>query len=111
MMLLTKANKKQLPPLYSTESVAMDDKKLIIKFFDPTGSWTWYACEGDPKENGDYLFFGLIIGMETEWGYFTLSELRKAKNGIRGIRGLPIERDTSFVPLTVKELKRNGDYI
>ena len=32
----------------------------IVKFFDPTGSWTWNATEFDGKDT----FFGLVDGFE-----------------------------------------------
>jgi hypothetical protein len=51
---------------------------------------TWYALEFDEVDT----FFGLIIGFEAEFGYFSLSELQAA----RGPLGLPIERDVHFQP-------------
>lgn len=61
------------------------DAICIVKFFDPTGSWTWYATEFD----GEDIFFGLVDGFELEWGTFSLSELKS----IKGRFGLGIERD------------------
>jgi hypothetical protein len=43
---------------------------------------------------------GLVIGLEIELGYFSLSELKSVK----GPMGLPIERDLHFEPKTLKEL-------
>jgi len=57
----------------------------VVKFFDPTGSWTWYATEFDGKDT----FFGLVDGFELEWGSFSLAELKSVK----GMLGLGIERD------------------
>ena len=45
-------------------------------------------------EDGDFRFFGYVIGLEEEWGYFVLSELESA----RGPLGLPIERGLYFKP-------------
>jgi len=95
MMLLTQENKKNLPALYSqdgkgTEAVAH------VKFFDPCGSWTWYATEFD----GQDLFFGLVDGHEKELGYFSLSEL----SSIRGRFGLGIERDRNWKPRKLSEI-------
>jgi len=67
MRLLTKEIANRLPKLYSTESIPIGEKVAVVKFFDPTGSWTWYGIEFDPKER---LFFGLVIGHEKELGYF-----------------------------------------
>ena len=96
MMLLTKANREALPPLYSQDGKGMD-AIAHVKFFTPDSSWTWYASEFD----GDDLFFGLVVGLETELGYFSLRELSQA----RGPLGLPIERDRYFTPKPLKECK------
>ena len=97
MELLTKELKQKLPPLYSQEHVK--DPVAVIKYF--LGSWTWYIVEGEKQEEGDYLFFGLVIGLETELGYFRLSELQE----IRGPLGLPVERDLYFSPKKISECK------
>jgi hypothetical protein len=39
------------------------------------------------------LFFGYVVGFVPELGYFSLNELKTAKEGMRGLRALPIERD------------------
>jgi hypothetical protein len=85
-----------LPKRYSTEQHGM---KAIapIKFFTPDANWTWYPTEFD----GDDLFFGLVSGFELELGYFTLSELE----GVRGLFGLPIERDLYFTPKSLHQLR------
>lgn len=93
MLLMTKAIERAMPKLYSTESERYS--KVIVKFFDPTGSWTWYVLEG-AQEDGDWRFFGLVDGFEKELGYFMLSELQHAKDGMRGLQSLPIERDLWF---------------
>ena len=106
MKLLTKQIIKSLPKLRATEKIAIEDKKIILKFFDPTGSWTWYVVEGESIDNSDdFMFFGLVDGFEREWGYFTLAELRDAKKNVLGVRGLPIERDLWFSPILYKDLK------
>ncbi len=93
MKLLTNEIKRRLPALYSQENEK--DPMVICKFFDPSGSWTWYAIEGSPvdengyydtdKEKVDFLFFGLVIGFEPELGYFSLKELESAKQGRTGL--------------------------
>ncbi len=95
MMLLTKALRKQLPPLYSQEDVA--DPMVICKFFYPDFSWTWFAIEYD----GEDLFFGFVDGDFPELGYFCLSELMQN----RGKLGMPIERDLYFKPCRLSELR------
>jgi hypothetical protein len=87
MKLLTASLRKALPPLGSTEALGMD-APIIVKFFTPTSSWTWYAAEFD----GADTFFGLVAGFEKELGYFSLSELES----VCGLYGVGIERDLYF---------------
>ena len=79
-----------------------------LKFFDPLGSWTWYAWEAEEQvdiETGetDWLFFGLVEGFEKELGYFSLGELMSVKAPWGGPR---IERDLHWKSITVAELLR-----
>src|SRR5918992_823774 len=115
--LLPEILKERMPALYSQEQEP--DPQVVCKFFDPVGSWTWYATEGSPvdedgyydtnKPKVDYLFFGLVVGFEKELGYFSLNELKTAKEGLRGIRALPIERDIHFRPQRLSEINRRHD--
>jgi Protein of unknown function (DUF2958) len=99
---------KTLPPLYSQED--NPDPMVVVKFFTAAGC-TWYAIEGSPvdesgyydtkKEKVDFLFFGLVSGIEVELGYFSLSELKS----VRGKFGLPVERDRYFQPTRLSEVK------
>jgi len=59
--------------------------------FCPWSNWTWFVTE-ESEQEGDFLFFGYVIGHEEEWGYFLLSELES----VRGPGGLTIERDLHF---------------
>lgn len=102
MQLLTEELRKKLPALYSQENET--DPMVYSKFFDPVGSWTWYATEGE-EQDGDFLFFGLVIGFESELGYFTLNELKTAKENASGIQAMPIERDLYFTPCRLSEVK------
>jgi Protein of unknown function (DUF2958) len=109
MKLLTKALLEKLPALYSQEN--NPDPMVVCKFFTPDAGWTWYAIEGSPvdangyydtdKEKVDFLFFGLVSGIEVELGYFSLSEL----TSIRGKFGLPVERDRYFEPTRLSAIK------
>ena len=96
MELLPQELRQQLPPLYSQEHV--EDPLVVCKFFTPDSTWTWYAYEFD----GNDLFFGLVYGFETEFGYFSLHELEEA----RGPLGLPIERDLHFTPKKLSEVRK-----
>jgi hypothetical protein len=99
MKLLTKAIEAKLAkaPLYSTEK--QDFAPVLVKFFTPDSSWTWYVLEAG-RDGDDWRFFGLVDGHEKELGYFTLSELQSAK----GPLGLRIERDLYFDGMQVNKL-------
>ena len=64
-------------PLYSQENKRK--KHFVCKFFNPYGAGTWLVAEGEEQPGGDWLFFGKVHLLETEWGYFTLSELESVK--------------------------------
>ena len=104
MMLLTKQNKKDLPALYSGENILPADKICQVKFFHPFCSMTWFATEFDPETG---MFFGWVEnGQMSEWGNFTLQEMKDLK-----VRGLPMERDMWFKPTQMKDIpnyQRNG---
>ncbi len=85
-----------LPALYSQEHE--EDPLVLCKFFTPDSHWTWYALEFD----GEDLFFGWVVGLEKELGYFRLSELLQ----VHGPFGLSIERDLHFSPTRLSEVKK-----
>ena len=89
MKLLTDELRARLPPLYSQEAEA--DPIVYAKFFLPGTNWTWYVTEGGERE-GDFIFFGFVVGLESEFGYFLLSELE----GVRAGGIFPVERDLHF---------------
>ena len=95
MELLPKDIEKLLPPLYSQEEQG-ENALAVVKFFTPRTSWTWYASEYDPAER---LFFGVVVGQEREFGYFSLDEME----AIEGPAGLRIERDLYWRPRPLKE--------
>ena len=88
-MLLPDELRARLPPLYSQEAEA--DPMVYAKFFLPGTGWTWYVTEGEAKGE-DFLFFGFVVGLEAEFGYFVLSELESATTPL----GLHVERDLAF---------------
>jgi hypothetical protein len=100
MILLPKEIRKELPALYANDGLGLD-ALARVKFFTPDSNWTWYASEFDDRDT----FFGLVIGFETELGYFSLRELSET----RGPLGLPIERDLYFKPKTLRELEAHHD--
>lgn len=88
---------KTIPRLYASEKVK--DPMVHVKFFTPDSSWTWLVTGFDPDER---RCFCLVIGLETELGYFSLDELEE----VRGPMGLPIERDLSFKPKPLSECRK-----
>ncbi|HGI8427051.1 TPA: helicase-related protein [Streptococcus agalactiae] len=72
--LMTDEMLKRVPELYAQEDVALADKEVHAAYIIPFRSnWTWYMTEYD-RESGDA--FGLVLGIEPEWGYFNLDELK-----------------------------------
>lgn len=103
MELLPPEVRTSLPKLYAQDGA--NDPVVHVKYFTPDNNWTWYATEGE-EEEGDFRFFGLVIGFEREWGYFVLSELQSA----RGPLGLAIERDLYFTPSPLSEVLRRDQH-
>ncbi|KKL89528.1 hypothetical protein LCGC14_1913760 [marine sediment metagenome] len=109
MKMLTKANRKALPKLYTNEEKPLSEAMAVVKFFTPWTYWTWYASEGEPvlDDQGneiDFKFFGLVDGHEMELGYFLLSELES----MAGRFGLKIERDMHWKPKSLQAIM-DGD--
>lgn len=100
MELLTQSiiNKLKKHPIYSQDNKR--EKKIIVKYFTPWSSWTWYIVEGE-QQGDDWLLFGYVIsglGEDcNEWGYVSLNELKS----ITGPMGLKIERDLYFGEHTI----------
>lgn len=108
MKLITKALEKTLAkyPLYSQDGKG-NDAVVIAKFFLPGSGFTWYVTEAEKQSNGDYMFFGYVEGLESELGYFTLSQLQS----VRGRFGLRVERDMYFNngKTTLAQVKRETE--
>ena len=93
MQLLTKEIKTKAEKQYNQGGEM--SQKVVAKFFDPVGSWTWYLMNKDPES--DYCW-GIVKGNAVEMGSFGLDELQD----YTGHFGLGIERDTSFEPVKAK---------
>ncbi len=100
--LMTEKLADAIPAIGANASVAdCDDIIAHAKLFSPYSNWTWYITELD-RETGQS--FGLVEGLETELGYFDLTEL--AETTVPG--GVPaVERDLYWQPMTLGEIK-NG---
>ena len=92
MQLMTKEIEQKLPKIRSTGDSDPSDIDVVVKFFTPWSNWTWYATAGEKMEDGDWIFYGLVEGFETELGQWRLSDLQS----ITGPLGLKIERDKGF---------------
>ena|ERR1041385_6212219 len=90
MELLCDDLRSRLPPLLSQE--ASDDPVVFARYFLAGTRWAWYLIEGEP-ENGDFLFFGFVAGLDDEFGRFRLSELQ----AVRGPGGETVARDPAFI--------------
>lgn len=108
MKLITKALEKTFAkyPLYSQDGKG-NDAVVIAKFFLPGSGFTWYVTEVEKQPNGDYMFFGYVEGIDSELGYFTLSQLQN----VRGRFGLRVERDMYFNngKTTLAQVKRETE--
>jgi len=96
--LLTKSDLKGIPKMYETEHIEVEDKVIHAKLFTPWSNWTWYIIEFD----GTDQCFGYVKGLDSEFGYFSLSELAS----IEGPFGLRVERDRHFEPTEVGDMPR-----
>ena len=99
--LMTKELGDAIPMLGANENVKDYDTVLApAKLFSPYSNWTWYITEWE-AETG--LCFGLVEGLETEIGYFDLSELA----AVTVFGSVPaVERDLYWKPKTLGEIKR-----
>ena len=86
---------RTIPKLYEQDGVS--DPTVYVKFFTPDANWTWYVTEYD----GEDTFYGLVNGHESEFGYFSKTELENT----RGALGLKVERDLYFQKTTIRNLR------
>ena len=90
MRLMTKELEKRFAQVGSQEKVK--DPVIVAKFFDPSGTGTWYAVQYDPLNK---LFFGYVSifgDWRDEWTYFSLFRLESYVSTL----GAGIERDPNW---------------
>ena len=68
-----------------------------VKWFPPDGSWTWFVTEYYPDTQ---ICFGLVEGLKSELGYFSLAEIKAARTQL----GLSVERDLHWQPMPLSEI-------
>ena len=101
--LMTDEMLKRVPELYAQEDVSLADKQVHAAYIIPLRSnWTWYMTEYD-RESGDA--FGLVLGIEPEWGYFNLEELKELNAQRLILEDFP----KTFRELKDSELKKQMD--
>jgi hypothetical protein len=83
-----------IPSLESTRHEK--DPVAKVKWFTPDSSWTWYVVEYDSAKR---LCYGLVIGLERELGFFSLTEIEK----VLGPWGMAVERDQFFDPTPISK--------
>lgn len=99
--LMTKELEKRFSEVGNQDGKGFD-ALVVAKYFNPCGSWTWYATEYHPEDRN---FFGYVCGFENEWGPFNLDEMQDVKGSL----GLGIERDLYFREKPLREaLEREG---
>lgn len=59
--------------------------------------WIWFVTGGDSYED-DICFFGYVVGFDSEWGYFCLSELQSVD-----INGIKVCRNKDHIPRSLSE--------
>lgn len=99
--LLSEELKNALPKIGDQEG--NKDPAVFVVFHFPLSRWIWFVTEGDAYGD-DICFFGFVVGLEHEWGYFCLTELESVD-----INGIKICRDEDHVPRPLSEcLQQDG---
>ena len=93
--LLPEELKIALPKISAQEGSKNPTVFAVFEF--PLIEWIWFVTEADSYED-DICFFGYVVGLGREWGYFCLSELESVD-----INGLKILRDEDHVPRPFSE--------
>lgn len=95
-----------IPGLYETEDIRLDDKVLHLHYF--VGGSDWYIAELDP-ETGEAFGWAQMAPGCGEWGYISLPELAAVQARAFGMV-LPVERDLHFTPTVAREALARFDY-
>lgn len=101
--LMTDEMLERVPELYEQEKISLAEKEVHAAYIIPFRSnWTWYMTEYD-RESGDA--FGLVLGIEPEWGYFNINELKELNAQRLILEDFP----KTFRELKDTELKKQMD--
>ena len=115
MRLMTKEDERLLLeyPIGSQDETPVENQRILLRFYLPMTRAEWYVSEGS-KEGDDWMFFGYVVGVVPEWGYFRLSEVEapfEVPMTIRGVEtSVPVQaqRDESFRPCLFREIGCNN---
>ena len=107
--------RKEIPRLYDTENIPVEEKVIFEHYFLPGTAWEWYIAEVD--DTGRTAFGYVCSGLDpnfSEWGYIDMKELREVKATIDvrqartgasvGSFEQPVEKDLGWFPKNVKEI-------
>ena len=83
------------------EAWEQDDFLCPVKLFNPTGIGTWWIAGYDPERR---MAVGVAELFEREAGDLYMPELVY----MRGLMGLPIERDLHYTPKRLSELLKEA---
>lgn len=84
----------EIPKLGETQN--NPDPLARARFYEVRAGWVWYVIEFD----GSDMAFGYVVGFESEYGYFNLSELES----IHWPSGPGVRCDHSFTPTRMMEV-------
>jgi len=83
------------------EAHEQQDPMVKVKLFNPTGIGTWWIAGYDPETG---LAWGAAELFEREVGDFSMHELI----AVRGLMGLPLERDLHWAPRMLSVVLAEG---
>ena len=86
-----------IPNLYDTEEISLDDKIIYEKWEIPSIGFYWLIAELDPEKGLAFGYANLNDDDMAEWGYIDINELKE--NGA--------VRDKSWKPTKFKEAMDN----
>ena len=101
MKLITKTLEKRFAKIGSQENTPLKDQIVVAKFFNPTGTGTWFLTEYNPESQVAFGYASLFGDHNDEWGDFAVWELQEYK----GRFGLGIERDLSWKETKASEVE------
>jgi Protein of unknown function (DUF2958) len=95
----TKEMLNEIPNLYETDDIQLEDKIIHLHFF--LGGCDWYVAEFD----GEDTFFGFVVLNDdlemAEWGYISFGEIKAID-----VYGLQVEYDTHWQIRKASEIGR-----